>query len=89
MNTMSQSPEKLWWVTPAKYVGPLAVVFFFVAVVVVAFFVVNGMINEAILTCVGAVAFLLVGIYDLLGELISIGRRIEDSAQSNSHKHEA
>jgi hypothetical protein len=87
MNTMSQFPEKLWWVTAPKYVGPLAVVVFFVAIVLVAFFVWKGMIDVAILTCVGTIAFLLTGIYDLLGELITIGRRIADSSQSNSQKN--
>jgi len=84
---MSQSPDKVWWVTPPKYVAPLAMVFCFVALVLIVFFVLRGMINEAILTCVGLVAFLLVGIYDLLGELITIGRKIEASSQSNSHSH--
>jgi hypothetical protein len=86
MNAMSQSPERVWWVTPPKYVAPLAMVVSFAALVLVGFFVWRGMIDAAILTCVGAVGFLLIGIYDLLGELISIGRRIADSAESNLHK---
>jgi hypothetical protein len=84
---MSQSPEKLWWVTAPKYVGALTLVVFLAAIAFVTFFVSRGMINEAILTCVVAVVLLLVGVYDLLGELITIGRRIADSSQSNSHTH--
>jgi len=82
---MSQSPEKLWWVTVPKYVGPLMVVAVFAAVVFVTLFVERGMINEAILTCLGAAVLVLVGVVDLLGELIRIGRRIENSFESKSH----
>jgi hypothetical protein len=85
MNTMSQSPEKLWWVTAPKYVGPLVLVAVFVAIAFVTLFVGKGMINEAILTCLGAVVLLLVGVVDLLGELVTSGRRIENSFQSKLH----
>ena len=82
---MNQSSEKLWWVTAPKHVGPLMLVAVFAAIGFVTLFVGKGMINEAILTCLGALVLLLVGVVDLLGELITIGRRIENSLESKSH----
>ena len=82
---MNQSSEKLWWVTAPKHVGPLMLVAVFAAIAFVTLFVGRGMINEAILTCLGALVLLLVGVVDLLAELITIGRRIENSLESKSH----
>jgi len=81
---MNQSPEKIWWATAPKYVGPLSVVAFVAAVSLVTIFVRKGMIDEAILTCLGAAVLLLVSLIDLLAELIMIGRRIERALESRS-----
>ena len=81
---MNPSQEKLWWATAPKFVGPLSVIVVFAAVALVTIFVGKGMINEAILVCLGAAILLLVSLIDLLAELIMIGRRIEKSLESKS-----
>jgi len=81
---MTQSSEKIWWATPPKYVGPLMVLAVLAAVALVSIFVGKGMLNEAMLTCLGAVVLLLVGLLDLLAELIAIGRRLERLLESKS-----
>jgi hypothetical protein len=82
---MSQSREKLWWATAPNYVGGFVLIAFFAAVALVLIFVGRGMINEAILVCLGALVLLVVGVIDLLAELIVIGQRIEKSLESKSH----
>lgn len=72
---MKREPGSLEWVTPAKYVGPAMLVILVVAAVLVLWFVSRGDADAAILTLLGTVCLLLVGIADLLGELIRLGRR--------------
>lgn len=72
---MGQEPRSLPWVTPPKYVGPGLLIIFFVAAALVAVFVIDERLNEAIITLLSAICFLLVGIADLLGELIMLTER--------------
>ena len=81
---MNQSTQKIWWATPPTFVGPLMVLAVIVAAALEVIFVGKGMIDEAILTCLGAAVLLLVGLLDLLAELIAIGRRIEQSLESKA-----
>ena len=75
---MGQEPRSLPWVTPAKYVGPALLILFLVAGAFVGTFVINARFNEAIITLLATICFLLVGIADLLGELIMLpGRRTQ------------
>jgi hypothetical protein len=63
-------------VTPAKYVGPAMVIILLVAGVLAGWFAINERFNEALITLLFTICFLLLGIADLLGELIMlIGRR--------------
>ena len=81
---MNQSPERLWWATAPKHVGPIMLVVCFLAgVVLVSLFFAKGTIDEAILTCLGALVLLLMGVVDLLAELIAITLRIDKSLESN------
>ncbi|MDQ5873192.1 MAG: hypothetical protein M3547_13415 [Acidobacteriota bacterium] len=64
--------------TPAKYVGPAIVIIFCVAGVLAVWFASNARFNEAIITLLFTICFLLLGVADLLGELIMlIGRRAQ------------
>lgn len=72
---MKEEPQNLPWVTPAKYVGPAMVVILLVAGAVAAWFAIEERFTEAIITLLFAIAFLLVAIADLLGELIRLARR--------------
>jgi len=75
---MWQETRSLPWVTPAKYVGPTMVILSLVAGALVGTFVITARFNEAIITLLSTVCFLLLGIADLLGELIMlIGRRAQ------------
>ena len=75
---MGQEPRSLPWVTPPKYVGPAMVIILLVAGVLAGWFAINERFNEAIITLLFATCFLLVGIADLLGELIMLtGRRAQ------------
>lgn len=72
---MGKEQRSLPWVTPPKIVGPGIVVVFSIAAAVVAMFVLNGNTNGAIITLLCAICFLLIGIADLLGELIMISAK--------------
>lgn len=72
---MVKQPRSLPWVTPAKYVGPAMVVLLLVGGAVAAAFLINAKFNEAIITLLFTIGFLLVGIADLLGELIMVTGR--------------
>ena len=72
---MELEPRSLAWVTPAKYVGPALVTLLLVAAALVATFLINGRSNEAIITLLAAICLLLVGLADLLGELIMLTTR--------------
>ncbi|MGH7482026.1 MAG: hypothetical protein ACRELV_07715 [Longimicrobiales bacterium] len=72
---MAKQPRSLPWVTPAKYVGPAMVVLFFVGGAVAATFLINAQFDEAIITLLFTIGFLLIGIADLLGELIMVTGR--------------
>ena len=75
---MGQEPRSVSWVTPAKYVGPAIVIIFCVAGVLAVWFAINARFNEAIITLLFTICFLLLGLADLLGELIMlIGRRAQ------------
>jgi hypothetical protein len=92
---MEQEPRHLPWVTPAKYVGPSLVILALVTTVLVATFLINGRSNEAIITLLAAICLFLVGLADLLGELIVLtarkcsrpeeAGRLEDSARQSRH----
>jgi uncharacterized membrane protein HdeD (DUF308 family) len=72
---MSQELRSLQWVTPAKYVGPMMVIILVIAAALVATFVIKDRLNEAIITLLFAMCFLLLGVADLLGELIMLTGR--------------
>ena len=72
---MGQEPRSLPWVTPAKYVGPVMVIILLVAGALVAMFVISERFNEAIITLLFTMCFLLLGIADLLGELIMLAAK--------------
>jgi len=72
---MGRELRSLPWVTPAKYVGPVMVIVLLVAGVLAGWFVINERFNEAIITLLFSMCFLLVGIADLLGELIMLTAR--------------
>lgn len=75
---MSQEPRSLSWVTPAKYVGPAIVIVFAVTGVLAVWFAINDRFNEAIITLLFTISLLLLGIADLLGELIMLtGKRAQ------------
>ena len=67
---MGREPRSLPWVTPAKYVGPLMVIVVLAAGVLLSLFVIRDSFDEAIITLLFSLCLLLVGIADLLGELI-------------------
>ena len=67
---MEHEPRSLSWVTPAKYVGPAMVIILLVAGLLAGWFAFEEKFNEAIITLLFATCLLLVGIADLLGELI-------------------
>jgi hypothetical protein len=72
---MDQEPRSLQWVTPAKYVGPMMLIILAIAGALAAAFVVNGRFNQAIVTLLFAMCFFLLGIADLLGELLMLTAR--------------
>ena len=72
---MEQEPRSLAWVTPAKYVGPALLILLLVAAVLVAAFLMSARSNEAIITLLAAICLLLVGLADLLGELIMVAAK--------------
>ena len=72
---MVQEPRSLPFVTPAKYVGPAMLILVLVAGVFVGTFVINARFNEAIITLLSTICLLLVGIADLLGNLIMLPER--------------
>ncbi|HVR43948.1 MAG TPA: hypothetical protein VMS56_10965 [Thermoanaerobaculia bacterium] len=73
---MGQEPRSLSWVTPAKYVGPLMLAIVFIGGAIGYFLVAEEKVAEAALVGFFTICFLLVGIADLLGELIILaGRR--------------
>jgi hypothetical protein len=72
---MDQEPRSLQWVTPAKYVGPTMLIILLIAAALAAAFVINGRFNQAIVTLLFAMCFLLLGIADLLGELLMLTAR--------------
>lgn len=75
---MAQESRSFSWVTPAKYVGPAIVIIFGVTGVLAFWFASNERFNEAIVTLLFTISFLLLGIIDLLGELIMLtGRRTQ------------
>ena len=75
---MAQEPRSFSWVTPAKYVGPAIVITFAVTGVLAVWFASNERFNEAIITLLFTISILLLGIADLLGELIMLtGRRAQ------------
>ena len=80
---MKREPGSLDWVTPEKYVGPAMLVILAVAATLVFWLASRGDVEMAILTLLGAVCLLLVGIADLLGELIRLGRRDETAAEGS------
>lgn len=72
---MEQKTRSLPWVTPAKYVGPAMVIILLVAGLLAGWFAIEGRFNDAIITLLFATCFLLVGIADLLGELIMLSEK--------------
>lgn len=72
---MRREPGSLPWVTPAKYVGPGMLAVLFAAGTLVAWFVSEGRLDAAIVTLLAALCFLIVGIADLLGELIRLSAK--------------
>lgn len=72
---MGLESRSLAWVTPAKYVGPALVIILLVAGVLAGSLAVNGRFNEAIITLLFGLSLLLLGIADLLGELIMLAAR--------------
>jgi hypothetical protein len=72
---MDQEPRRLQWVTPAKYVGPMMLIILVIAAALAAAFVINARFNQAIITVLFAMCFLLLGIADLLGELLMLTAR--------------
>jgi hypothetical protein len=72
---MDQEPRSLRWVTPAKYVGPMMLIILAIAGALAAAFVINGRFNQAIVTLLFAMCFFLLGIADLLGELLMLTAR--------------
>ena len=72
---MQKESRSLAWVTPAKYVGPAMVIIWSVSAALAGWFAFNTKFNEAIIALLFAVSLLLVGIVDLLGELIMQGAR--------------
>ena len=80
---MNHSTERLWWASAPKHVGPIMLVVVLAGFVLVSLFIAKGKIDEAILTCLGALVLLLMGVVDLLAELIAITLRIDKSLESN------
>lgn len=76
---MNQESKKLWWATSPILVGPLVIAVAIATLVLSAYFVKQDMTDLAIITCLGALVLVLMAVVDLLGELIMIGRRLEDS----------
>ena len=56
---MAQEPRSLSWVTPAKYVGPAIVIIFAVTGGLAAWFAMDERFNEAIVTLLFTISFLL------------------------------
>jgi hypothetical protein len=72
---MRQESRSLAWVTPAKYVGPAIIIIWLVSVALAGWFAINARFNEAIITLLFALSLLLIGIADLIGELIILAAR--------------
>ncbi|HKY32161.1 MAG TPA: hypothetical protein VJV23_06470 [Candidatus Polarisedimenticolia bacterium] len=69
---MSQDFRGLQWVTPARYVGPMMLIVLSIGALLGLIFAGNGRVNEAVLVLLFTICFLLIGIADLLGELIKL-----------------
>lgn len=82
MNNQGPSPEVLKWATPARLVGPAILIAIFLGFTFAALLALNGRMGVAILAGLGAITLALVGLADLLAELIAIGRRIEKALES-------
>lgn len=72
---MKREPGSLPWVTPAKYVGPGMMAFVFAALALVVWFVSEERLDAAIVTLLAALCVLMLGIADLLGELIRLSAK--------------
>ncbi len=72
---MGQEQQSLSWVTPAKYVGPAVVIIFIILGLLAGWFAISESFTEAIITLLFAICFLLLGIIDLVGELILLARK--------------
>lgn len=70
-------PRHLTWVTPARYVGPAIVILFLALSALAAWLAIEGRPNEGILALLFAIGLLLLGIADLLGEIIMLLARSE------------
>ena len=81
---MNQETKTLWWATSPSLVGPIMVIVFVGALALAAYFVKQDMTDMAILTCLGALVLMLLGVVDLVAELIMIGRRLEKSLSQKS-----
>lgn len=67
---MDKQSRSLSWVTPAKYVGPMMLLFSLGGLIIAIVFSLDKRFSEAIVTLLIAICFLLVGLADLLGEMI-------------------
>ncbi len=80
---MDESIDGMRRATPPEYVGPACAV---VVIAAAGMFIAQGMIDEAMLSLVGAGVLLNVGIIDLLAELIVIGRDIRTRLNQSEAK---
>jgi hypothetical protein len=69
---MSDDARALRWVTPARIVGPSMVAILFIGAAVAGGFAATGRLMEAIVALLFAIMFLLLGLADLIGELIML-----------------
>ena len=67
---MVREPGIFSWVTPLKYVGPLIVISFVVTALLAVWFATYERFNEAIITLLFTISFILLGIWELLWHVL-------------------
>lgn len=75
---MPKESTKLPWATPARYVGPAMVVLMLAGIAVAFWFASDQQFDQAIITLLITACFLLVGLADLLAEVIGLLRQDGD-----------
>jgi hypothetical protein len=65
-----------WWASPPKVVGPLVLIITIASFLLIAFFILDGKFQEALLTCGILISLLLASIIDLLAQIFRYAQTI-------------